>query len=71
MTASVKYALKGLFSLLILSMHMKGKSATLRVGHYHLEAYALTFLQALIYRLVNKHVGQGSVHSQVGRFFSV
>lgn len=60
MTADVKYALRGIFPLLILSMHIKGKSApNAHVQCCHLEAHALTFLQDLICKLVNQYVGQG------------
>lgn len=65
MTANVKYVLRGIFPLLILSMCMKGKSApTAHVRCCHLEAHALTFLQDLICKLVNQYVGQGSIHEQ-------
>lgn len=60
MTANVKYALRGIFPLLILSMHIKGESArNAHVQCCHLEAHALTFLQDLICKLVNQYVGQG------------
>lgn len=72
MTADVKYVLRGIFPLLILSMHMKGESApTTYVRCCHLEAQALTFLQALVCRLVNEYIGQGSVHTHSWRFFAV
>lgn len=73
MTADVKYVLRGIFPLLLLSMHMKRKSAPIaHVQCCHLEAHALTFLQDLICKLVNQYVGQGSVNAyKVGRFFVV
>jgi hypothetical protein len=65
MTASVKYVMRGVFPLLILSTLMKGESVpSAYVQWCHLGDHALMFHQALTFRLLNQCVGQGSVQAQ-------